>query len=131
MNPETSLAAEAVRVDRRGDPVLVGGKCASCGTETFPCHPVCPSCMSEDMASVEMPRQGILYAFTQVHVGPGKWNKPMIVGYVDLPNSVRVFAHLCGEKFRLGMKMALDLGEVGRGENGSILTSFIFRPKED
>jgi uncharacterized OB-fold protein len=124
------LTGGAVARDGAGRAVLLGACCGVCGTEFFPRHPVCPHCMSEEVAAKEMPRRGKLYAFTTLHVGPPKWNKPMRIGYVDLPNGVRVFAHLSGAEFSFGQEVELATAVVGADVDGTPIATFVFKAPE-
>ena len=121
----TLLCGDAVEVGADGRAVLIGGRCADCGNETFPRAPVCCQCMSENILGRAMPRAGTLYAFSTVHIAAKKWKKPMCVGYVDLPNRARVFTHLEGA-LAIGDTVEVGMGIVGEDENGPI-ESFVFR----
>ena len=120
------LCGDALDVDPSGRATLIGGRCADCGSETFPRVPVCASCMSENIAAQPMPRGGTLYAFSVVHIAAKKWKKPMRIGYVDLPNGARVFTHLEGTDLAIGDEVEVGVGAVGEDEEGPI-TSFVFR----
>ena len=50
----------------------------------------------------------------------------MCIGYVDLPDGVRVFTHLDGTDFAIGDTVEVSLGVVGQDENGAI-ESFVFK----
>lgn len=119
------LCGDALEVDASGRATLIGGRCADCGTETFPRVPVCAACMSETIRAEVMPRAGVLYAFSVVHVAAKKWKKPMRIGYVDLPNGARVFTHLEGE-LAIGDVVEVTVGTIGEDEEGPI-KSFVFR----
>lgn len=119
------LGGEAFESQDDGRAVLIGGVCRDCGNRTFPRAPVCCVCMGENIAAEAMPRQGVLYAFSRVHVAPKKWKKPMCIGYVDLPNGARVFAHLDGD-LSIGDAVEVFAGIVGEDENGPVET-FVFR----
>jgi uncharacterized OB-fold protein len=123
------LCGDALDIDASGRPTLIGGRCASCGAETFPRAPVCASCMSEDIHAQPMPHNGTLYAFSTVHVAAKKWRKPMRIGYVDLPNGARVFTHLAGGDLAIGDEVVVYVGEVADDEEGPI-RSFVFRKAE-
>ena len=120
------LCGDALDVDASGRATLIGGRCAACGTETFPRAPVCAACMSEEIRANPMPRSGKLYAFSTVHVAAKKWRKPMRIGYVDLPNGARVFTHLVGDDLAIGDEVVVDVGVVADDEDGPI-ESFVFR----
>lgn len=85
--------------------------------------------MSEDLQEEALPREGTLYSFTLVHVGPNGWQKPFAVGYVDLANGVRVFSHLRGE-LKIGQTVELEIAEIGRTAEGTAISTFVFRPRE-
>ena len=114
-------------VNADGEPVLLGAVCRSCGSRMFPSGPVCSNCMSEDVEPEEMPRVGTLYSFTIAHVGPKNWKKPYALGYVDLENDVRVFAHLRGD-VAIGDDVELASGEIGKTAEGIPITTFVFQP---
>jgi benzoylsuccinyl-CoA thiolase BbsA subunit len=128
--PSTStrpfLCGDALEVNASGRATLIGGRCADCGTETFPRVPVCASCMSENIRPQPMPHEGTLYAFSVVHAAAKKWRKPMRIGYVDLKNGARVFTHLEGADLAIGDDVEVDVGTVGDDEEGPI-ASFVFR----
>ncbi len=125
-----SLPGDALSADASGRPVLVGCICKSCGNRMFPYAPVCPVCMGEDMAREAMPREGTVYSFTVVHVGPTTWQKPFAVGYVDLSNGVRVFSHLRGRAIEIGQPVVLATADIGRTAEGIPITTFVFQPVE-
>jgi uncharacterized OB-fold protein len=125
----TYLAGDALAL-RANRPVLVGARCGACGTRVFPRPSVCPHCMSEEIQAEDMSRTGTLYAYSTVHVGARKWHKPFTLGYVDLDNGVRVFSHIMGDKLAMEGRVQLDVAELGRGEDGKPIVSFVFRPVE-
>ena len=122
-----SLPGAALSSDATSRPTLIGGICRACGSRMFPAGPVCSICMSEDIADEALPREGTLYAFTTVHVGPKTWVRPYAVGYVDLENGVRVFSHLRGDPV-IGGRVELAAAEIGREDDGAAITTFVFQP---
>lgn len=70
---------------------LCGAECAQCATRIFPSAVVCPTCNSERMQRLVLGGEGTLYAFSTVHIAPAAWETPYTIGYVDLPEDVRVF----------------------------------------
>lgn len=122
---EVDLAGSAMRMGADGRPVLIGGSCAQCGTRTFPAYAVCPMCASEDVHEEAMPRRGLVYSFSIVHAGAQSWRKPFTVGYVDLVNAVRLFAHLRGA-VAIGTEVELGRGVIGVEPGGASIVSFIF-----
>ncbi len=79
-----------------GELRLAGAECADCGTRIFPAAPVCPSCNGERMKTLPLGAIGTLYAYSTVHVAPPMWQVPYVIGYVDLPEGVRVFGKVAG-----------------------------------
>jgi uncharacterized OB-fold protein len=126
----SSLPGDALAADASGRPVLIGCICKSCGNRMFPFAPVCPVCMSEDVAREPMPREGTLYSFTVVHVGPTTWEKPFAVGYVDLSNGVRVFSHLRGSELQIGQPVELAIAEIGKNAEGAAIITSVFQQEK-
>jgi uncharacterized OB-fold protein len=124
--PRALLCGDAVETGADGRAVLIGGRCADCGARAFPAPPVCTGCMGENIVREKLPRTGTLYAFSTVHIAPKKWKLPMIIGYVDLPDGVRVFTHLEGTGFAIGDSVEAAIGTVGQDETGPI-DSFVFK----
>ena len=64
---------------------------------SFPKAAVCSECLSEDVAVAHLSDQGRLYSFAVVHQAPKGWTCRTTLGYVDLPEGIRVLAHIEGE----------------------------------
>lgn len=64
--------------------------CKDCGFNNFPPTAVCPNCMSLAVDEQPLSREGVLYSFSSIQLDGGK----AFVGYIDLPEAVRVFARL-------------------------------------
>ena len=79
-----------------GELHLSGAECTACGTRIFPAAPVCPSCNAEQLKPLPLGATGTLYAYSTVHVAPAVWQVPYVIGYVDLPEGVRVFGKVAG-----------------------------------
>ncbi len=75
---------------------LCGAECSACGTRIFPAAPVCPTCNAEQLKPLALGATGTLYACSTVHVAPAAWQVPYVIGYVDLPEGVRVFGKIVG-----------------------------------
>jgi uncharacterized OB-fold protein len=100
--------------------VLIGSGCTWCGTKAFPPAKICAECLSEDLVPVRLSSEGTLYSFSVVHVAPKRWEVPYAVGYVDLPEGVRIFAHLDArpEQLRLDGKVRFRAVEAGEYSGG-------------
>jgi uncharacterized OB-fold protein len=74
---------------------LQGGKCANCSHVVLGMRTLCPKCWAENaLVATPVGRTGHLYTRTTIHAMPSGFDQPYAVGYVDLPEGVRVFAHL-------------------------------------
>lgn len=128
----TYVAPELVSVDSAGRPQLVAGRCRACGAHSFPKARVCTMCLAEEIDTVALAREGTLYSYSVVHQAPRGWRVPYVLGYVDLPDDVRVLAHIAADPKRLAIDMAvrLGLGEVGSDPDGRALITYTFSPIE-
>jgi uncharacterized OB-fold protein len=127
------LPGDAVRFSPHAKPVLLGSRGAVTGTTVFPPRSVSPADMDEEMMPVELPGSGRLYSFTRLHVGPQRWHKPLLVGYVDLDNGVRIFTHLRGSPDMLVIDARVRIAEgiVGTEPDGRPIRTFLFEPEGD
>lgn len=126
-----NLAADAMEQGGDGQPVLVASRCQECGARIFPPVEVCPDCMAEDLARFRLAPHGTLYSWSVVHAAPAGWTTPYIAGYVDLPDGVRVFAHIVdADPARLEIDMAVTLcvRTLGADETGAPVASYAFAP---
>ena len=126
----TRLINEKWFTQTRGGLALAGSRCGTCGRVYFPRKRVCTQCFQIDqMESVALSSRGRLYSFTVVEAGPAGFATPYAVGYVDLPEGVRVFAPLEGdpEALAIGMELEMTVGPV-KEENGVTIIGQRFRP---
>ena len=73
-------------------PFLKGYRCKKCGELDFPKTVPCPKCWGKEFEMVPLSRRGKLYSVSDIYVGqPGK-AVPYIIGYIDLPEDIRIFA---------------------------------------
>lgn len=70
---------------------LQGGRCKDCQALAFPPPPICATCLSQAIEPYALPSRGKLYSFTVVH---RKDADPLMVGYADLPDGLRVFGQI-------------------------------------
>lgn len=116
-------------LDDRKSPRLLGGRCDACGEASFPKTDVCPSCLSENIISFALSSHGRLYSYTVLHLGKTGEIVPYAVGYVDLPEGVRVFAHLTVTKdLRPDMPVVLSASSAGDENPEEPLFAFGFGP---
>ena len=112
---------------------LHGSKCAHCGVVAFPPHPMCPSCGAErGQDTVELSGVGTLYTFCEIHIAPKGFATPYAVGYVDLPEGVRLFGQIDAKasELKIGQQVAVTLGPV-RADAGGAVISYKFKALAD
>jgi uncharacterized OB-fold protein len=124
-------------------PRLLGGRCADCGTHTFPTQPGCPRCGSEAMTTVELADRGTLFTFTtqgylpkEPYTGPETEDdfRGFALGYVELPGEVIVETRLTEPepaKLRIGMLVQLVIVPFRREPDGTEVVTYAFAPTEE
>ena len=110
-------------------PYLKGYRCTRCGQLDFPKLNPCPGCWGEEFDMIPLSRQGKLYSFADIHIGQPGMNTPYIVGYVDLPENIRIFAQLEGElgSFCCDQAVELTVGPIRMNQDGLPITSYKFK----
>jgi len=110
---------------------LEGSRCERCGGLYFPPRDVCPECLDDGViAPAPLSRHGTLYSFSIVHAAPKGFRGPYAIGYVDLPENVRVLAQIVDWEdvtLRSGMTMEVDYAVIGENPDGSAKESYVFR----
>jgi uncharacterized OB-fold protein len=120
------------------EPRLIGSKCADCGEVTFPAQTRCPACPGSDCREVPLSARGTLWTWTiqnfpppVPYAGDVRSFVPFGVGYIELPEGVRIEARLTendADCLRIGMDMELVIEKFADGEDGAELMTFAFRP---
>jgi len=93
---------------------LTGSQCKDCGFKLFPPTEVCPECLSRNMSPLHISTKGKLYCYTKVHVAPPSWVAPYLIGYVDMPEGVRVFGKIEVDRekdLRIDMPVVVNFSE--------------------
>ena len=140
--PGTAAGVAAARPFRKGlfmFPIpagaaacLLGSRCRECKATYFPPRQICPRCMKEGVLhSLPLSRRGTLYTYTVIRQAPPRYPVPYAVGYVDLPEGVRVFAQLEGwERRELKADEAMEVffTTIRVDEGGGGLVGYRFRP---
>lgn len=90
-------------------PYLIGSQCRECSACAWPPAARCHICWG-DVRELRLSSIGKLCAWTRIHVAPPGREAPYIVGYVDLPEGVRVFADLRGDPADLAIDALVNLG---------------------
>lgn len=116
------------------EPRLLGSRCTNCGEVTFPKQRRCANCSSDAVEEIVLGPRGRLHSFTNVNypVPDGyKGPVPYGVGMVELPEGVRVMAHLTEHdpaKLAVGMEMALVIEKLFADDDGTEVIGFKFKP---
>jgi uncharacterized protein len=116
--------------EERGAVRLIGSKCTHCGVVAFPPHPSCPACGAESgQDAVQLSPVGTLYTFSEIHIAPKGFTTPYVVGYIDLPEGVRLFGQIEGRAadLRLGQQVVVTLGQVRTEASGGTVVSYKFK----
>jgi uncharacterized OB-fold protein len=119
------------------EPRLIGGRCRSCGTITFPKQGSCPRCTGSEVEEHPLDRRGTLWTFTvqgfppkAPYAGPEPFT-PYGVGYVELAGRVLVEARLTENdpaRLAIGAEMELVIVPFRRDEDGHDIVTFAFIP---
>jgi uncharacterized OB-fold protein len=107
-------------------------KCTECGRVYFPKRVFCTECGSDrPMLEYLLTGPGKLYSHSLIHAAPKAFAPPYAVGYVDLPENVRVLGQIVGwrnSSLDQGTVMAVERGAIAKDPDGTIRESFVFRP---
>ena len=137
--------AEGLFTWQDGLPHLIGSRCRSCGTLSFPQQASCPRCCGEDVEQALLPRQGSLWSWTVQRFAPksppyaGQETEfqPFAVGYVALDGGIAVQSRLTGgpgpdasDGLRIGMGVQLVIEPFPR-HDGVTVAAYAFAPLAD
>ncbi|MFH0768411.1 MAG: Zn-ribbon domain-containing OB-fold protein [Chloroflexota bacterium] len=128
--PEVVPVREGVFVEDAEGGKLLGNKCKSCGQLFFPKVQLCYNCFKKDMEEVALSRRGKLYTYTIGHMPASHFQPPYAIGFVDMPEGVRVFAPLKmieNKPFKVGMDMEVVIEELWREDDKQVI-GYIFKP---
>lgn len=113
--------------DAGGTPRLAATRCRTCGAHYFPRRQVCAQCLGTDTEVVPLSDRGVLYTYTVVHQSTPEFRTPYILGYVDLPEAVRVLAPLAEievDDVRIGMPLRLQVEPVRTDPEGRAVLGY-------
>ena len=110
-------------------PYLKGYRCKKCGQLDFPKLSPCPRCWGDEFVMVPLSRMGTLYSYSDIYIGQPDLETPYIIGYIDLPENIRIFAMLEGEvgSFKCDEKVELTIGPIRMNRDGLPITSYKFK----
>ena len=121
-------------------PQLIASRCDDCNEVAFPAQNSCPACTGRSTQEILLARRGTLWTWTiqnfpppVPYAGDAKSFVPFGVGYVELPEGVRVEARLTendAERLAIGMQMELVVEKFAERDDGTEVVTFAFRPLE-
>ena len=110
---------------------ILGSRCRTCGVHFFPIRGACSRCLGTDLEKVRFSTTGTLYTFSVVRQSTPAFAVPYVLGYVDLPESVRIMSQISGcdsEEVVIGMELELAVERFGTSADGTPLVGYRFRP---
>jgi len=120
-------------VDPDRGPQLLGGRCTNCRRYFFPRRFLCPHCHQKDsVEEVALSKWGRLYSYCVVRVAPEGFTAPYILGYVDLPEGIRIFSPITGidpSQLQIGMELELTIEPLREDPEGHPILGYKFRPR--
>jgi benzoylsuccinyl-CoA thiolase BbsA subunit len=129
----TFFHPDLLEIPENERPYLKGYRCKGCGKIWFPKFTPCPNpdCWSEDMEVIPLSRKGTIYSATDVYIGQPSMREymPLTMGYVDLPEGIRIFTQLEGEtgSFQCGDEVELITGPIRDNEREEPILSYKFK----
>jgi uncharacterized OB-fold protein len=71
---------------------LTGSICEDCGFKAVPPRPLCSRCLSQNQQLFDVPEEGKLVGFSEVHVSNDAFRDrvPYVVGIADFGNGVKI-----------------------------------------
>jgi uncharacterized OB-fold protein len=118
-------------------PQLIGSKCPHCGEVVFPVSQVCANCQNQEMREIKLSRRGKIWSYSTVMLAPPQWYKgpvPFDLGYVELPEGVRIWSRLLGAEagtFRIGQEVELHIDVMQEDGEGNEILGFCFVPAKE
>ncbi len=114
-------------------PLLVTGRCRSCGHLHFPHRRTCPYCSSERVDESRVPGRGRLWAHTAVTAAPPGYtgDVPYGFGVVELDEGLRVIGRLTEAEpslLRRGQPMTLVVVPLHTDDDGRTVVTYAFAP---
>ncbi|MEZ5897704.1 MAG: OB-fold domain-containing protein [Parvularculaceae bacterium] len=136
-NLENAVAPD-VLVTIDGALSLVGSRCVNCGEYFFPIQQACAACSSQNMKTVSLGDEGVLWSWTVQRFPPkppfdglsaGQAFSPYAVGYVEMASGVKVESRLVSapaDDWRIGMKLRLVAEAYATDDTGRPVITYAF-----
>ncbi len=130
-----SIDPARIQMTADGHGRLLGGRCRECGTVTWGVKYRCPKCWKTDCQDeISLSSIGALYSMVEIHRAPSGYRTPYWIGYVDLPEHVRVFARMrwpSGQPWKLGEPVQLSMESVTFEDGRAAILMPTFSPVEE
>ncbi len=92
---------------------VLGMKCTSCGTVSYPKHAVCPNCRQETFEAVAIGGEGKVLTYTDVYALAIDYETRYLrLAMAELDDGIRVTGHLLADDPKLGMRIRTEIGTV-------------------
>jgi uncharacterized OB-fold protein len=107
--------------EAQGAPGLKGTRCKACGASALLDVPVCPICLSRNVAAACIGAKATLTRFSTVHHSADSFEAPYVIGQIRTEEGPMTFAPIVGadaSKLREGMQLRFSLLERGAGRVG-------------
>jgi uncharacterized OB-fold protein len=117
--------------EEEGKPRLLGVHCRRCGKYSFPPRGLCIFCHSREVDKTYLSPRGKLHAYTICRVPVPYTTPPYAIGYIDLPEGLRIFSQFTGWKegeLKIGMEMEITVEKLKMDKDGNEVYSYKFRP---
>lgn len=113
-----------------GGGTLLANRCKACGRIYFPKARFCFDCLEKEMEELVLSRRGKLYSYTVGRMASTHFPPPYVVGLVDLPEGVRVFAPLlmtADDPIKVGMEMEVCIDKLWQEKEQQVM-GYKFKP---
>jgi uncharacterized OB-fold protein len=107
--------------EAQGAPGLKGTHCKACGASALLDVPVCPICLSRNVAAACIGAKATLTRFSTVHHSADSFEAPYVIGQIRTEEGPMTFAPIVGadaSKLKEGMPLRFSLLERGAGRVG-------------
>lgn len=113
---------------------LLGSRCKVCGATSIGPRILCPSCGSDNIETISLPRSGKVYSYTIVNVPPAERENAgsYVIAIIELDDGTRLTAEIVDcdpSEVYVGMPVELTFRKIGEeSKEGVIYYGYKFRP---
>ena len=105
---------------------LEAGRCAGCGTVSYPARKVCPSCRGGEFESIRLSPRGKVVTSTVIHVPPDEFlnEAPYAMAIVETPEGARFMTQVVDcdpSTVGPGLEVALEFRLIRKEGQSGIL----------